>query len=148
MTTAHGPRPWPIWAFGILLTAYALFNLTAGLMFLDNQELVLRRQFPSLPLTRDWVIVWVCAQFTIVLFPITAICVFAKRFAKFLVSAMALVSLPWVWSYLRTFQQYGIMDWVGLSQSLVMVLAAGLLYLPSASRWLKQEKPAYDQVFE
>jgi cellobiose-specific phosphotransferase system component IIC len=103
---------------------------------------------PSLQWTRDWVIVWISAQFTIVLIPVVAVCLFAKRFALFIVSVMAWVSLPWVWSYARTFQLHGFVDWTGFAQSLVVVIAASLLYVPSAWRWLKQEKATYDQVFE
>ncbi|MEM1051048.1 MAG: hypothetical protein AAGI28_03035 [Pseudomonadota bacterium] len=148
MKIAEGARPWPIVAFGMLLTTYGIFNLIAGLSFLENEEMVLRNQFPDLPWNRDWVIVWVSAQFTIVLIPIVAICAFASRFARILITAMALVSLPWIWSYARTFQLYGVIDWVGLMQSLTVVIAAGLLYLPASSRWLRQEAPKYEEVFD
>lgn len=148
MKRRKGPRPWPIWTFAIILVLYGIFNLISGLTFLPNQELVLRRQFPSIDWNEDLVIVWVSAQFTIVLIPIIAVWVFASRFAQFMVTIMALVSLPWIGSYLRTAYLYGVTDWVGLTQAAVVVFAAGLLFLPSSRKWLRQEAANDAEIFD
>ncbi len=148
MKMAKGPRPWPIWLFGVILSLYGLFNLVSGLMFLGKQQTTLERQFPQIVWNEDWTIVWVSAQFTIVLIPITAVCVFANPFAKWLVTAMALVSLPWIASYVQTGILYGVVDWVGLVQASVVIVAAGLLFLPASSRYLRRETERAIEAFE
>lgn len=148
MTFAYGPRPWSIWLFGILLALYALFSLVSGMLFLDEQEAILRLQFPQFEWSRDWAIVWVSAQFTIVLIPLFAICLFASSVARLMVTAMALVSAPWIGSYLWTAYNYGQTDWVALVQALLVVFMAGLLYVPSVSLWLRQERVSDAEAFE
>lgn len=148
MKVARGPRPWSIWSFAVILTLYGLFNLVSGLTYLSEQEQLLRNQFPRIGWNADWVIVWVSAQFTIVLIPIIAIWVFASRFARIIVTVMALVSLPWLASYARTYSLYGVVDWIGLMQASLVVMPAGLLFLPSASKWLRQEAVDDTAIFD
>lgn len=148
MKIARGPRPWSIWAFGIILVLYGLFNLVSGLVELEAQQRLLNQQFPQFAWNTDWTIVWVSAQFTIVLIPVAAVCVFASPVARWLVTAMALVSLPWIASYIRTGFLYGVVDWVGLVQASVVVVAAGLLFLPASSRYLRQETKRAIEAFE
>lgn len=148
MRLAKGPRPWPIWLFGVILLLYGLFNLVSGLMFLEEQQTILERQFPQIVWNEDWTIVWVSAQFTIVVIPITAVCVFASPFAKWLMTAMALVSLPWIASYVQISILSGVVDWVGLVQASVVVVAAGLLFLPASSRYLQRDTERAIEAFE
>jgi len=65
-----------------------------------------------------------------------------------MVTVMALVSLPWLWSYLQRTMQYGFVDWVGIAQASVVVVAAALLYLPASRQWLRQEVADDTEVFE
>ena len=148
MKLAKGPRPWSIRLFGVLLIIYAHFGLIAGLSFLDLQQRHLELQFPQFEWNRDWAIVWVSAQFTIALIPLIAVCLFASKVARWLVSAMALVSLPWIASYVQTFVLHGVMDWQSLVQALVPVICAGLLFMPSAAQWLRQEEVNDAATFE
>ncbi len=148
MRLAKGPRPWSIWLFGILMAGYALFGLVSGLLLLDLQESTLRSQFPQFSWDRDWAIVWVSAQFTIVLTPVVAVCLFASSVARLMVTAMALISLPRIGSYANTIYLHRLTDWVSLSQALIVVIAACLLYFPSASAWLRQKRGSHVEVFE
>ncbi len=152
MRLAKGPRPWSIHVFAVLFTAQGLLALTRALGSLELSELTLQAQYAAIDWNRDWVIIWHSAWFSIVLIPVVAIWLFASRLARVLVTIMALTTLPAIYrfsvllagDYLPSWQAQA---WLGLLQNGAAVMAVALLYLSISSKWLRQERAHYEQVF-
>lgn len=147
MRLAKGPRPWPIWAFAGLLIGEGLLSLLHGLGSLEVQLLMFQSQWPGFGWSRDWVIVWFSAWFSIVLIPVVALVGFASRIARILVTIMALIASPAAVIHGASLAQ-GEQSWVAFLSASAVLIAAGLLYLPPASRWLRQEAWDDEQAFD
>lgn len=143
MRRAPSPRPLAVNAFAAILLALAAWNLAAALWDLPAQEEILRSLGLGFEWNRDWTIVASSAWFTVELVPITAVWLFASRFARGFITAMAAIKVVLILSNLpMLYALPGIL----LGQSLSL-LAVALLYTPAANAWFerREQDPA---VFE
>jgi hypothetical protein len=140
---APSPRPLAVNAFAAILLALAAWNLAAALWDLPAQEEILRSLGLGFEWNRDWTIVASSAWFTVELIPIAAVWLFASRFARGFITAMAAIKVVLILSNLpMLYALPGIL----LGQSLSL-LAVALLYTPAANAWFerREQDPA---VFE
>ncbi|MEE4337603.1 hypothetical protein [Erythrobacter sp.] len=143
MRTVRGPRPLAVHAFAAVLLGLAAWNLAAALWDLPAQEEILRSLGLGFEWNRDWTIVASSAWFTVELIPILAVWLWASRFARGFITAMAGVKVVLILSNLpMLYALPGVL--AGQSISLV---AVALLYTRAANDWFarKSDDPA---VFE
>jgi hypothetical protein len=136
MRIVRGPRPLPVSIFAFVLLGLAAWNLAAALFDLPAQAETLRSLGLGLEWNRDWTIVASAAWFTIELIPITAVWLFASRFARAFITAMAglkavliLTNLPMLYA----------LPGILLGQSIALV-AVGLLFARDSNRWFAREE--------
>lgn len=143
MRSAPSPRPLAVHAFAAILLVLAAWNLAAALWNLPAQEEILRSLGLGFEWNRDWTIVASSAWFTVELIPIAAIWLWASRFARGFITAMAAIKVVLILSNLpMLYALPGVL--VGQSISLV---AVALLYTRAANAWFDKER-SYGAVFE
>lgn len=131
-----GPRPLAINAFAVVLLGLATLNLTVALFDLPAQQEFLASLGMGLEWNRDWTIVTSSAWFTIELIPIALVWLFASRFARRFVLAMALLKTLLILTNLPML--YAI---PGLLVGQVVSLGAvALLYERRANAWFAYEE--------
>lgn len=135
MRSAPSPRPLAVQAFAAILLALAAWNLAAALWDLPAQEEILRSLGLGFEWNRDWTIVASSAWFTVELIPIAAIWLWASRFARGFITAMAAIKVVLILSNLpMLYALPGVL--VGQSTSLA---AVALLYTRAANVWFDKE---------
>lgn len=147
MITALQERPWPIHAYALIALGVGLDGYVGALYDLTGWELAFADMVPQFAWNRDWTIVTLSARFSIVCIPVAAIWIWGARLARTLVTLFTFLLAA---GLIRTLaQDLGAIDLEGISKSGALVLACGLLFTPSAERWLqpKKEKPVAE-VFE
>lgn len=140
MKIARGPRPWPINLFALVLLVIATLNLATALWDLPAQEEFLRSLGLGFDWNRDWAIVASSAWYTVELIPILLVWLFASRFARAFITAMAVVkTLLILGQLLLLYALPGLM----LGQGIALVSVA-LLYTRDANAWFakKEADPA------
>ncbi|MEM6474581.1 MAG: hypothetical protein AAF687_00285 [Pseudomonadota bacterium] len=147
MKLAKGPRPWPIWLFTILTIGIALLRLSESLRPITNQR------FPEYNGTMteaeaDWLIIKSSARFTIDLIPVAWVFLFASRFARWFVTAMAFVPLVIVFSDLEYASTYPRFLWFSLISAATPIMIAGLLFTPKGNRWFRPEDKKASDAFD
>ncbi|MDJ0644258.1 MAG: hypothetical protein QNJ15_15700 [Erythrobacter sp.] len=136
MKLSAGPRPFSINLFAGILLALACWNLAVALFDLPAQEEFLRSLGLGLDWNRDWTIVTSSAWFTIELIPVALVWLVAAPFARWFVTAMALVKIVLILTNLpMLYALPGIL--AGQSISLA---AVALLFTPSANTWFDREE--------
>lgn len=136
MRWRRGPRPWAINLFALILLVIACLNLSTALLDLPEQEEFLRALGLGFEWDRDWTIVASSAWFTVELIPIALVWLFASRFARAFISAMAVVkALMIVGDLLTLYALPGLM----LGQGIALV-AVTLLYSRDANEWFARER--------
>lgn len=146
MGRSRGTRPLGVHVFAATLLALAAWNLSAALWDLPRQEETLRSLGLGFEWNRDWTIVASSAWFTVELIPIAAVWLYASRFARGFITAMAalkavliLTNLPMLYA----------LPGILLGQSISLV-AVALLYTPAANAWFAKarEDAARAAVFD
>ncbi|EAQ28592.1 hypothetical protein NAP1_13373 [Erythrobacter sp. NAP1] len=136
MSLARNPRPASIHGFALLTIAAGLSDLIESLLFIDPSSY--EYLFPIIDWTRETVIVFASAMFTIVLIPVVAVWFFASRTARTIVTVMFAISLPWhlltVWSAVTDLVQSPL----DLLEALAVIAAIALLHSRASSRWLER----------
>jgi len=143
MRAVRGKRPLPVNAFAAVLLGFATFNLAVALRDLPAQAEMLRSLGLGIEWNRDWTIVASSAWFTVELIPIAAVWLWASRFARNFVTAMAGLKVVLILSNLPLLVALpGVL--AGQSISLVAVV---LLFTRPANAWFAR-KPDDTAVFE
>ena len=133
MSEAERPRsrPWAINLFAAILLTFAMLNLATALFDLPAQEEALRSLGLGLEWNRDWTIVASSAWFTIELIPIALVWLFASRFARLFLLAMAALKAVLMLSNLpMLYALPGL-----LAGHVIAIGAIALLFTRSANRW-------------
>ena len=137
-------RPWAINLFAAILLTFAMLNLATALFDLPAQEEALKSLGLGLEWNRDWTIVASSAWFTIELIPIALVWLFASRFARLFLLAMAALKVVLMLSNLpMLYALPGL-----LAGHVITVGAIALLFTQSASQWFdppdRPEPHAFD----
>lgn len=136
MRRAPSPRPLAVHAFAAVLLGLAAWNLAAALWDLPAQEEILRSLGLGFEWNRDWTIVASSAWFTVELIPIAVVWLFASRFARGFITAMAGIKVVLILSNLPMLYA---LPGVLLGQSISLVTVA-LLYTREANAWFARER--------
>lgn len=142
-------RPWPIVVASLLIVLVASFHLWMQLRHVPTLRGVRIEQFPQIAWTDDLAIVSAFTEYTIALIPVVLILVFAKGFARMLVTVFsigkALLAGMTVWEY---HDHVGRVFTALLWEPALLLFAVCLLYLPSASQWLGERRTDETRVFD
>ena len=137
MRLARGPRPLAINLFAAILLGLAVVNLTVALFDLPAQEEFLASLGLGFEWNRDWTIVASSAWFTIELIPILLVWLIASRFARWFITAMALIK---VFLILTSLPMIYVIPGILLGQC-IFLGAVALLFTRQASDWFTNETP-------
>lgn len=142
-------RPASINAFAVAFFAAALIPYLDGLFDLADQQAYLQKLFPAFDWSRDWVIVWRSAWLSIALTPIAMVWLSAVRFARWMVTFMAVAKLGGVLMVLPTLLKYGLIEPMLLASTMFGMLAVAMLFTPASNRWFAGKAGEIDPaVFE
>ena len=136
------PRPASITTFAIAFLVAAVLSCIDGLVRIPVR-LQSQNAFPWL--SRDVLIVWHSAWLSIALIPVTMVWLSAARFARWMVSIMALAKLPGLLMALPLLVR---MQPLWLVSLLFGLFAVALLFTPSSNRWFALKGEADPAVFE
>lgn len=142
------PRPASINIFAVGFLVAALILFVAGLLNLPGELAHLQRLYPGVTWSRDLVIVWISAWFSIALIPIAMVWLSAVRFARWVVAIMALYKLAGVAGFVVIFVRGGTLPFFSVGLLLLNVLAAAMLFTPASHRWFAGIEEADPAVFE
>lgn len=148
MKTAKGRRPWPIWLFAGIASFLAVRNLIIGLNGLKRSQFEFERMATWFEWDRDWTIVALSAWFTIEMIPILLVVLFASRFARWFISATALVPLAIVLSDLEFASTYPRFISLSVLNAAIPIALAALLFTREANIWFSKERPLRPATFD
>lgn len=111
-----------------------------SLMSIDHLVEVLSFDILSIAWDRDAAIVWSFSLFSIVLFPLVWIWGLGSRVARIVITVFAIPAVLKLIAFIWLLVTRGLFDPLSVLDSLVVVFAVGLLFTPSASRWLSKEE--------
>ncbi len=143
-------RPVSITIFALAFFIHALIECVGGFFNIPSRQAYLQTLFPIVPWSRDAVIVWQSAWLSIALIPIAMIWLSAVRFARWLVTLMAVPKLlGFVFVILQGWAVIGALNLGGLATSLLALLAVLMLFTPASNRWFAQKGNQADSaIFE
>jgi hypothetical protein len=139
------PRPASITTFAIAFLVAAVLSCIDGLVRIPVR-LQSQNAFPWL--SRDVLIVWHSAWLSIALIPVTMVWLSAARFARWMVSIMALAKLPGLLMALPLLPMLVRMQPLWLASLPFGLFAAALLFTPASNRWFALKREADPAVFE
>lgn len=128
-------RPGSITGLALLFFAAALLTFAHGIADLAARQTALEALLPAVPWSEDAVIVWQSMWLSIALIPVAMVWLSAVRFARWMVTAMALVKL----ATLLGAGAAGLADWAAM---LLGLIAVALLFTPASNRWFAHQKGA------
>jgi hypothetical protein len=142
-------RPLSITIFAIASFADALIACVGGLFNIPARQTYLQTLIPLLSWSPDAVIVWQSAWLSIALIPIAMIWLAAVRFARWLVTIMAVPKLLGIVTLAaQGWDVIGTLGPVWLAISLLSLLAVGMLFTPASNRWFAHKDGADPAIFE
>ena len=148
MKWRKGPRPWPINAFAAILLFWGLWGLLTGLFDLTSVQLPSQIGIPGSKLEQDAKIIFLSANFTIVLIPVVAIWGLASRIARIVVTFFTLGSWAIVFVEVWALLSPDPFNPLDFAEHLSIVVAVVLLFTKVAQPWFREEAvlvpPAWD----
>lgn len=140
-------RPASITLFAVLFFAGALIAYIDGLRDLAAHQAYFAQYAPQWPWSRDWVIVMLSARLSIALIPIAMVWLSAVRFARWMVTVMALGKIPSALPAVRALMQQGVIDLSYLAPLALSLVAVALLFTSASHRWFANRGEADPAVF-
>lgn len=143
-------RPRSITVFAIAFFAAALMVCFDGLLSNALNLSFLQKQFPTFAWSRDALIVWHSAWLSIALIPIAMVWLSAVRFARWLVTVMALVKIVGLLFVAPDLPRLVFVQPLWLPAQLLGLGAVIMLFTPESHDWFAR-KPAEEDapaVFE
>ena len=138
-------RPASITIFAVVFLAAAVLSCIDGLVGIP----VALRSQNALPwLSRDVLIVWHSAWLSIALIPVAMVWLSAIRFARWMVSIMALAKLAAFLVMLPGLPMLVRMQPLWLASLMLCVPAVAMLFTPASNRWFAHKGGADPAVFE
>ena len=129
-------RPGSITAFAALFFAAALLTFLHAISDLGARQAALATLLPALPWSEDAVIVGQSMWLSIALIPMAMVWLSAVRFARWMVTGMALVKLVNLLRAGAAAAPAGLADCAAM---LLGLIAVALLFTPASSRWFGQD---------
>jgi hypothetical protein len=142
-------RPRDINLFAALFFGAALLAFLGGLLNIPGQQAYLRQLVPAVPWSRDAVIVWQSAWLSIALIPIAMVWLSAVRFARWMVTIMAVPKLAGLALVAaKGIAMIAALDPFLAASALLTLLAVALLFTPASNRWFADKGGIDPAVFE
>lgn len=142
-------RPLTINIFAAAFLAAAVIALVDGLGDIAAIRALLTESLSDILWSRDAVIVALSARFSIALIPVAMVWLSAVRFARWMVTVMALGKLLNLPEGLAAIAGGGAIDTAWLTALLLGLLAVVMLFTPASNRWFAQKAEAPDPaIFE
>lgn len=140
------PRPASITAFAIIFIAAAVLSLVDGLVRLPEMLRGAQKLYPWV--SRDALIVWHSAWLTIALIPVAMVWLSAIRFARWMVSIMALLKLGGLLAGWRALPMLVKVQPLWLVALVLGLVAVALLFTPASHQWFARKGGVDPAVFE
>ena len=148
MKWRKGPRPWPIHVFAICLVIGGLYSLSRDIIAPDYAASKLETMVWGVDWTRDKVIVFSSAMFTIVLLPVVAIWTFASKVARILVTVMAVPAVLHLYSTAEMALRFAWeFDPFSFAFGILRLAAIALLYAPASQHWFARRREVDAETF-
>ncbi len=149
MKWRKGPRPWAIHAFAAIFVFWGLWELFSGLLHLPSVKLPTQFGEPGSKAESDARIIFLSANFTIVLIPVMAVWGVGSRVARIVVTCFSLVSWAAVFVQLWALLSPDPFEAMLFAKHATIALAVLLLFRPTADEWLANKTvlpppPAWD----
>lgn len=141
-------RPVSINSFAAAFIAAALIAFLDGLWDIPALEALLRESVPQVAWSRDAVIVTLSARLSIALIPVAMVWLCAVRFARWMVTVMALGKLVNLPEGARLVAEGGALDSAWLVSLTLGLAAVSMLFTPASNRWFAGEQEADPAIFE
>ena len=138
-------RPLSINIFAVAFLAAAVLSCIDGLVRIPV-ALKSQNAFPWLSL--DVLIVWHSAWLSIALIPVAMVWLSAIRFARWMVSFMALAKLAGLLILLPALPMFVTMQPLWLASIVLGVPAVAMLFTPASNRWFAHKGEVDPAVFE
>jgi hypothetical protein len=139
-------RPVSVTLFAVFFFGTSLFSCLIGLLNIPSQQLFLIQLIPAVTWSSDAVIVWQSAWLSIALIPIAMVWLAAVRFARWLVTMMALAKL------IGLLMDLPVLAVIAGAQPLWLaslgLIAVALLFTPESNRWFKYKGGDDPAIFE
>ena len=139
MTLRKGPRPPAIRWFAGLFVLAATLSLFDGLSGLEAPNMT--------ESTRDATIIGSSARFTIALMTTGLVWFFALRLARWMVPAFLLAKIAATLVVIVRAGSFSFVSTLWLGAMVLGVVAATMLFAPSARRWFAKSQQRVDDVF-
>ncbi len=141
-------RPLSINIFAAAFLAAALIAFLDGLQDIPGLQSLLEANVPGVAWSHDAVIVTLSARLSIALIPIAMVWLGAVRFARWMVTVLALGKLLNVPEGLRLIAAGGQIDTAWFVSLALGLLAVAMLFTPDSNRWFAGKGEADPAVFE
>ncbi len=138
-------RPASITIFAVAFLAAAVLSCIDGLVRIPA---VLKSESSFLGLSRDGLIVWHSAWLSIALIPVAMVWLSAVRFARWMVSLMALAKLGGFLMMLPGLSMLMRMQPLWLASLMLGLPAVSMLFTPASNRWFALKGGQDPAVFE
>ena len=141
-------RPLSINIFAAAFLAAAVIAFLDGLRDIPAFQELMRVNLPEIDWTRDAVIVTLSARLSIALIPIAMVWLSAVRFARWMVTVLALGKLLMLPEGLRAIAAGGAVDTAWLTALLLGLMAVAMLFTSASNRWFARQSENDPAVFE
>ncbi len=141
-------RPVSINIFAAAFLAAALIAFLDGLRDIPGLQEVLSVNVPQIAWSRDAVIVTLSARLSIALIPIAMVWLSAVRFARWMVTVLALGKLLMLPDGIGAIAAGGAVDTAWLTALVLGLLAVAMLFTPASNRWFARQPENDPAVFE
>jgi len=141
-------RPLSINIFAAALLAAAMIAFLDGVQDIPAFQELMRSNLPKIDWSRDAVIVTLSARLSIALIPIAMVWLSAVRFARWMVTVLALGKLLTLPDGLRLIAAGGAVETAWLTALVLGLLAVAMLFTPASNRWFARQSQNDPAVFE
>lgn len=141
-------RPLSINIFAAAFLASAMIAFLDGLWDIPAMQALLREGAPDFAWSRDTVIVIVSARLSIALIPVAMVWLSAVRFARWMVTVLALGKLIYLPEGVRLIAEGGTIDTAWFVTFTLGLLAVAMLFTPASNRWFAKQPEQDPAIFE
>jgi len=141
-------RPLSINIFAAAFLAAAMIAFLDGVQDIPAFQELMRSNLPKIDWSRDAVIVTLSARLSIALIPIAMVWLSAVRFARWMVTVLALGKLLTLPDGLRLIAAGGAVETAWLTALVLGLLAVAMLFTPASNRWFARQSQNDPAVFE
>lgn len=141
-------RPASINIFAAAFLASAAIAFADGLTNIAAHQAMMQTNVPDMAWSHDAVIVLLSARLSIALIPVAMVWLGAVRFARWMVTMLALGKLINVPEAIRLMAAGGEIDPAWLTSLVFGLLAVAMLFTPASNRWFARQDTPSPEIFE